>query len=472
MSEELCWKSAVEMAKLVRVKQVSPSELLEAVLAQVDHVNPATNAIVTRLDKQARDQACRLEAALARGEYVGPLAGVPIAVKDLHLMAGVRTTLGSRLYEHFVPDWDQPIVERLRAAGAILFAKTNTSEFGLIPLTDNSIFGPTCNPWNLAHNSGGSSGGAAVAVACGCGPLATAGDGGGSIRVPAAFTGVFGLKPQFGRVPHVAFPRGWETLAHQGVISRTVRDTALALDVLAGPDERDRRSLPKPVARFADACTSDADGLRLAWCPHLGSLPVEPEVLEVCRDAAQRFEQLGCRVDEIELDLPELTPAQQQIVLCEAATAVGERRAEWEQVIYPGHRRLLEHADQRTYRDLVQAHWAADDFSERLAPLWQQYDALLTPTVPITAPENGSLGPREIAGQKRRALSWLCFCVPWNMVGQPAASMPAGCSAAGLPIGLQIVGRRFDEATVLRLASAYEAAWPWCDERPPLCRQP
>ncbi|MGD9645856.1 MAG: amidase [Pirellulales bacterium] len=470
MTSELCWKSAVELAHLVRTRQVSPSEVLDAVLAQVDRVNPALNAIVSRADDDARRQARELEAALVRGEDAGPLAGVPIAVKDLHLTAGVRTTFGSRLYEHFVPNWEQPIVERLRVAGAVLYGKTNASEFGLIPLTDNSIFGPTCNPWNVAHNSGGSSGGATVAVACGCGPLATAGDGGGSIRIPAAFTGVFGLKPQFGRVPHVAFPRGWETLSHQGLVSREVRDTALALDVLAGPDERDRRSLPAPTSKFVDACTADARGLRLAWCPHLGQLPVEPEVLEICRAAAARFEELGCRVDEIELELPELTAAQQQIVLCEAATAVGERRAEWEQLIYPGHRKLLEHADRLTYHDLVRAQWAADEFVEQIAPLWQQYDALLTPTAPITAPENGSLGPREIAGQPRRALSWLCFCVPWNMTGQPAASLPAGRAGNELPVGLQIVGRRFDEATVLRLASAYEAAWPWWRERPPICQ--
>ena len=469
MSADLCWQSAVDLARLVRNRQVSSGEVLEAVLAQVDRLNSALGAIVTRADDEARAQARRIEAALARGEELGPLAGVPIAVKDLHLTAGLRTTLGSRLYEHFIPTWEQPIVERLRAAGAVLFAKTNTSEFGLIPLADNSIFGPTCNPWNLAHNSGGSSGGAAVAVACGCGPLATAGDGGGSIRIPAAFTSVFGLKPQFGRVPHVAFPRGWESLAHQGVLSRTVRDTALALDVLAGPDDRDRRSLPRPDSRFVDVCTGEAAGLRLAWCPHLGHLPVEPEVLEICRSTALRFEELGCRVDEVQLDLPELTAAQQQVVLCEAATAVGERRAEWERVIYPGHRKLLEHADRLTYQHLLQAQWAADDFVERLAPVWQQYDALLTPTAPITAPENGSLGPREIAGQPRRALSWLCFCVPWNMSGQPAASLPAGLAANGLPVGLQIVGGRFDEATVLRLASAYEEAWPWWQQRPPIC---
>ena len=468
MANELCWTSAEKLASEIRARRVSPVEVVDAVLAQVDRVNPKLTAIVTRTDELAREQARAAEAAVMRGGELPPLLGVPITIKDLQLTAGIRTTLGSKLFENFVPDHDQPIVERLKRAGAIILGKTNTSEFGLIPLAANAIFGESNNPWDVRYNTGGSSGGAAGAIASGMGALASASDGGGSIRIPASFCGIFGLKPQMGRVPHVPFPRGWESLSHQGVLSRTVRDTALALDVLAGPHLLDRWSLP-PVARsFLAACTGEAKGLRLAWSARLGDLPVEPEVLAVCQQAAERFEQLGCQVTPVELDLPDLGPAQQTIVLCEGATGMQARRAEWEQVIFPPTRKMIPNSDKLTYYDLVRAHWAREEYWEKIAPLFTEYDALLTPTAPITATLNGTLGPKVIEGRTVRALSWLSHVVPANMTWQPAASMPVGFDAGGLPVGLQIMGRQHDEWTVLRLASAYEAAFPWADRRPPI----
>lgn len=462
-----CWLSACDLAAAVRTGQVSPTEAVEAALAQIDRVNARVNAVVTRCDEQALAEAQRQEAALARGEALGPLAGVPVTVKDLHLTAGLRTTLGSRLFEHFVPDHDALIVARLKAAGAIVIGKTNTSEFGLIPLATNSVFGDSINPWRDGYNTGGSSGGAAAAVLCGMGPLATGSDGGGSIRVPAAFCGVYGLKPQLGRIPHIAYPRGWENLSHQGVLSRTVRDTALALDVLSGPHPADRQSLPRPTGSFLAACDEPVKGLRLAWCARLGSLPLDAEVEAVCRQAALRFAELGCTVDEIELDLPDLGPAQQQIVLCETATAMQTRRDEWQQVLFPANRKIFEQSERLTFQDLIRAHWARDDYAERLAPVMQQYDALLTPTTPITATLNGTLGPKELEGGRQRSLFWLGHCVPFNMTGQPAASLPAGM-VNGLPVGLQVVGRPLDEATVLKLSAAYEQAFSWHELRPPL----
>ena len=345
---------------------------------------------MSRRAKQAR----AAQAAVMRGDELPPLWGVPITVKDLHLTAGIRTTLGSKLFENFVPDWDQPIVERLKRAGAIILGKTNTSEFGLIPLAANALFGDSRNPWDVRRNTGGSSGGSAAAVACGMGPLATASDGGGSIRIPASFCGVFGLKPQMGRVPHVAYPRGWESLSHQGVLSRTVRDTALALDVLSGPHPQDRWSLPAAGRSFLAACTGECAGLRVGWSPRLGQLPVEPEVMTVCQRAAERFEQLGCQVTPLELDLPDLGPAQQTIVLCEAATGMQARRAEWEQTIFPPTRKMLPNADKLTYHDLIRAQWAREEYWERISPVFEQFDALLTPTAPITAPRTARWGQR------------------------------------------------------------------------------
>jgi Asp-tRNA(Asn)/Glu-tRNA(Gln) amidotransferase A subunit family amidase len=469
MPPELCWLSAMEIVQAVRARQISPLELVDALLAQIDRVNPRVNAVVTRCDDLARRQARAVEQAILRGENPGPLAGVPLTVKDLHLTAGIRTTLGSKLYEDFVPDWDQPIVARLKRAGAIILGKTNTSEFGLIPLATNSIFGDSINPWKAGHNTGGSSGGAAAAVVCGMGPLATASDGGGSIRVPAAFCGAFGMKPQFGRIGHVAFPRGWETLAHQGIITRGVRDSALALDVLAGPHPADRQSLPPPSASFLAACGAPVQGLRLAWCARLGNLPVEPDVAEIGQKAARKFEQLGCHVDEVEMDLPDLGPLHQRIVLCEAATANQPRREQWQRVLFPANRKIFEQAESLTFRDLIRAHWTRDEYSERIAPVFEKYDALLTPVAAITAPLNGTLGPKQLGGQPQRSLFWLGHCVPFNMTGQPAASLPVGFSASGLPVGLQLVGRRHDEATLFRLAAAFEEAFPWQAQRPPVC---
>lgn len=465
---DTCWLSAIDLAAKIRAREVSAAEALEAVLSQLERVNPAVNAVVTR-NEAARLQARDIDSAISRGESPGPLAGVPATVKDLHFTAGIRTTLGSKLFEDFVPDWDQPIVARLKQAGAVIVGKTNTSEFGLIPLATNSLFGDSINPWLPGYNTGGSSGGAAAAVACGIGPLATGSDGGGSIRVPAAMCGVFGLKPQFGRVAHVAHPRGWETLSHQGVLSRTVRDSALALDLLTGPHPADRQSLPAPVGSFLAACEGDVAGLRLAWSPSLGSLSVDPEVLAITAAAARRFEELGCRVEEVALDLPDLGPAQQTIVLCEAATAFADRRDQWQANVFPANRKIFEQADRMTFQDLQRAHWARDDYLERLAALFGKFDALLTPTVPITAPQNGTLGPKELGGRKQRSLFWLGHCVPFNMTGQPAASLPTGFAANGSPVGLQIVARRFDEYTIFRLAAAYEAAFSWHVRRPPVC---
>jgi aspartyl-tRNA(Asn)/glutamyl-tRNA(Gln) amidotransferase subunit A len=466
---ELCWMSAVKLAREIRSRRISPVEALEAMLAQIERVEPRVRAFITLVADEGRAKAREAETAITRGDELGLLHGVPVAVKDMHLTAGLRTTMGSKLYEHFVPNFDAPIVARLRQAGAVIVGKTNTSEFGLVPLAANSIVGDSHNPWSHAHNTGGSSGGSAAAVASGMCPIATGSDGGGSIRIPAAFCGVFGLKPHMGRIPHIHWPRGWESLSHQGVLTRSVEDTALALDALGGPLREDRYSLPAADRSFLEACQRDVKGLRLAWLPAFGGLPVEPEVAEVCARAARKFEDLGCVVEEIALDLPDLGPAQQVIVLCETAASIGERREEWQRVVYPPTSRMLTKADDLDYYDLIRAHWTRDEFWEKFSPLYEKYDAVLTPTSSIAAPENGSLGPREIAGQRIRSLAWLGYCVPFNMTWQPAASVPAGFTAAGLPVGLQVVGDRFDEQMVLRLSAAYQRANDWTRLRPPVC---
>jgi aspartyl-tRNA(Asn)/glutamyl-tRNA(Gln) amidotransferase subunit A len=459
--------SAVEIAEAVRTKRLSPVELIEAVLAQVERVNPKVNAIVTLTADQAREQARGAEAAVVRGDALGPLHGVPVTIKDLEVTRGIRTTFGSKLYENFVPDKDHAVVARLREAGAIVIGKTNTPEFGLLPITDNVLFGPSCNPWNLEHNTGGSSGGAGAAVACGMGPIATGSDGGGSIRVPSSFNGIFGIKPHQGRVGVTGTLPGWETLSCVGPMARTVRDAARMLDVIAVPAVGDRWSLPQKAESFETACTREAQGLRLAWSRDLGHVPVEPEVEGICEAAVRRFEELDCKVEEVRLDLEDLSWALQTIVVCETATAREAQYAEWEKVAFPPLLGFLALAERFTFRDLVRAHWAREELWRRLAPVFEGYDALLTPQMPVTAPRNHTLGPDRINGQPIEPLGWLGFTFPFNLTWQPAASLPVGFASDGLPVGLQIVGRRFGEATLLRLASAFEAAFPWQDRRPP-----
>ncbi|MFQ5514295.1 MAG: amidase [Myxococcota bacterium] len=467
MSDEIIWMSAIELGDAIRKRTLSPVEAVEAILARIDEVNPRVNAIVTRTDELAREQAQAAEQAVMRGEPLGPLHGVPLTIKDLEETAGIRTTFGSRLYESYVPERDHPMVARLKRAGAILLGKTNTPEFGLLPLTDNVCFGPTRTPWDLERNAGGSSGGAAAAVASGMGPLATGSDGGGSIRTPSSFNSVFGLKPQLGRVANTHTIPGWETLSVVGPISRSVRDAARMLDAVKGPDPRDRRSLPDTGESFEAACEEGVAGLRLAWSPDLGHLAVEPEIRAVCAEAARRFEKLGCSVQEVQPRIGDLGEVLATIVICETAAALEDRRGEWEEVMFPPLKGFLAMQGQFATRDLLRAHWKRDWLAAELAPLFEDYDALLTPQMPVTAPPIGQLNVREIDGQAVDPIGFVGFTFPFNLTGQPAASVPVGFDGRGLPIGLQLVGRRFGEATLLRLAAACEAAHPWT-ERPPL----
>lgn len=469
---DTCWTTAIDLAAAIRDGEVSPVEVIDAALRRLDRLNPRLNAVVTRDDDAARAVAQALLRRRDRGEELGPLAGAPLLVKDLHLTAGLRTTFGSRIYESFVPQRDCPLVARLRAAGAIVVGKTNTSEFGYLPLSGNPLFGETLNPWNAGFDAGGSSGGSAAAVAAGLAPLATGSDGGGSIRVPAAWCGVFGLKPQLGRIPRGFHDRGWETLSHDGPIARSVRDAARVLDIANGYDPSDRWSLPRYAGSFEQACDDPPTGLRLAWCARWGRVPVDEEVFASCREAALRFRELGCQVEELELDWPDLGPAQQTIVLAETWTQFGERRDPWEQLVDPRLARMLDKGARLSVAEVQRAQWAREAFWERMAEVLERFDAVAAPVTSIVGAAAGGLGPRAIAGQPTRALAWLAFCVPANLTGQPACSLPIGAARSGLPLGLQLMARPHDEATLLRLAAGYERAFPWSDRRPPGAESP
>jgi aspartyl-tRNA(Asn)/glutamyl-tRNA(Gln) amidotransferase subunit A len=382
----------------------------------------------------------------------------------------VRTTFGSRLYEDYVPDEDAVLVERIRDAGGVMLGKTNVPEFGLVAVTDNLVFGPTWNPWDTAKTTGGSSGGAAAGLAAGFGPLAVGNDGGGSIRIPASLCGVVGLKPHFGRVP--SWPHavhGWETMNHEGPMARTVADAALLLDVMAGRDERDRFSLPNSGIEYLSALDGGLKGIRAAFTSDLASPVIDPEVAEIARRAAFSFEEIGCEVTEDDPGIMDMSGDLATLVIAETGAAHEDHLEEAAEKMFPPYKPFLELAGVFTAKDLARVEFHREDTWERLWPFFSKYNVLLTPTAICAAfdlREGGMISPEVVNGVEVGPANWIAFTFPFNFTGQPAVSIPCGFTEAGLPVGLQIVGRRFDEGTVLRVAHAFEQAFPWSDRHP------
>jgi len=466
--ERLCWTPATELAALIRKKKVSPVEVLDAVLDRIERLNPKLNAFVTLTDEQARREAKAAERALSKkGARLGPLHGVPFSVKDLVITKGVRTTFGTPLYRDNVPSEDAPMVERLKAAGAIMLGKTNTPTFGWIGATHNLLFGPTRNPWNLGRTPGGSSGGASAAAAAGLGPLHVGTDGGGSIRIPASFAGIYGLKASFGRIPAYP-PSGAWSLSHIGPMTRTVADAALMLQVAAGPDERDQTSLPAAPVDYVKALAGGVKGLRVAWSADLGFADVvDPEVRDLCAKGASAFREVGCRVEAVDPGWPSPLDCWSQLFGGGIATRLApylDRKSE----IDPGLYRIIETTLKNPPTKYVQAWFDRLAWWEHPRRLFEKYDLLLTPTIACPPFAIGLDNPTEIAGKSVPPYAWIPFTFPFNMTGQPAASVPCGFTKDGLPVGLQIAGRRFDDATVLRASAAFERVRPWARHRPPL----
>ncbi len=463
---EICFMSALDLAGAIRDKRLSPVEVMKAFVRRIEQVNPQVNAYCTLLSEAALRQAKEAEDAVMRKEKLGRLHGVPVSIKDLIFTKGVRTTGGSKIYAHFVPEQDATVVERLKAAGAIVLGKTNTSEFGWVGVTDNRLFGPTRNPWNLAMHAGGSSGGAAASVAAGMGPLAIGSDGGGSIRVPASFCGVFGFKASFGRVPqYPGFP-GWENLSHTGPITRTVRDAALAMEIIGGKDDRDRHSLPDTGLSYLPSLTGDLKGIRIAYSPDLGYAAVDPRVKSVTDRAAMVFESLGAAV---ELAYPGTKSPESPFSLVVGsmlAATLQDKMVEWESEMDPGLVRFVRLSENRLATEYVRASLELSDYWSAVRPFFGKYDLLLTPTAAVPPFEVGRTSVREIDGVRVSAIGWMPFTYPFNITGQPAASVSCGWTDDGLPVGLQVVGRRFDDVTVLKAAAAFEEAQPWTDKRP------
>ncbi|MEQ9640300.1 MAG: amidase family protein [Alphaproteobacteria bacterium] len=475
-ASELASFSATDIAEKVRSRALSASEVTDAALSRLDMFEPHVHAFCAPGHELARRTAAALDERIAKGEAVGVLAGVPIGIKDLVATKDLVTAMGSKIYADFVPEEDDVVVERLKAADAIIVGKTNVPEFGYSGAGHNPVFPATRNPWDLSRTAGGSSSGSAASVACGVTPFAIGSDGGGSVRIPAAFCGLYGIKASMGRVPLYPGCRderypgvsSWESLEHIGPISRTVADAALMLSVIAGPDMRDRHSLPAADFDWLEALNGDLRGLRVAYSEDWGYAAVEPEVREVVRAAVRVFEQdLGCTVEPADPGWDD--PLLSFWCLVAADSDLAGMRA-W----------LPDHAHEMSPHlvDFLMRPWSAEDLTNaakvrktvcnRMARLMQTYDLLLTPTTATPAFGLYMQGPESIEDRMVSSAHWLPFTFPMNMTGQPAASVPAGFTPEGLPVGLQIVGRHLGDPLVLRASRAFEQACPWADRWPDL----
>ncbi len=458
MTTDLAFASAFELAKLYKSKKASPVETAKACLARIARHNLELNAFVL-VDEDAALAAGRAsEKRWTKRKPLGPADGVPATIKDIILTKGWPTLRGSRTVDP-KQDWkdDAPVTARLKEAGAVLLGKTTTPEFGWKGVTDSPLTGITRNPWNPAKTPGGSSGGAAAAAAAGMGVFHIGTDGGGSIRIPAAFTGIFGLKQTFGRVP--AWPLSpFGTLANVGPMTRTVEDAALMLTIMSGADWRDWYAPAQPGENFMKALKSGIKGLRVAWSPTLGGERVLPKVAAATEAAAKSFKALGARLEEAE---PEIGPAGEIFRTHWFGTAhviVESIASEKRELIEPGLREIARQGGEYSVADYIRAQMARRELGYRINKFFQTYDLLLTPALPIPAFDVGKVAPSS--ANENAWVDWTPFSYPFNLSRNPAATVPCGL-VDGLPVGLQIVGRHGEDALVLRAAYAYQQRHPW-----------
>jgi amidase len=468
---DLCFTPATELARLIRLRKVSPLEVMQAVLTQIGRINPALNAYVT----VARDGALRAARmathALKRTAALPPLHGIPVSIKDLTPTKGIRTTWGSKIFEQHVPEEDALVVQRLKAAGAIVVGKTNTPEFGAGANTFNAVFGATRNPWNPALTCGGSSGGAAVALATGMGPIAQGSDLGGSLRIPAAFCGVVGFRTTPGLVP--AYPRelAWDSLSVYGPMARSVADVALMLSVMAGPDDRAPISYAVDTREFLSAVRAPSvKGWRVAWTPDLdGLIPVDVEVARVAENATGVFRSLGAKVETASPDFRDVN----EIVLATRGLSMVAHHADklprWRDQMQKGLVWNIEQGLRLTPEEIGRAERLRTELWHRVRTFMETRDLLILPTVAVPPFPVEQPYPTAINGKAlENYTQWFFLTYGITLTGLPAISIPCGFTQSGLPVGLQIVGRRRQEAAVLRAAAAFERAAPWADRIPPV----
>ncbi len=460
---DIAFASALALSELYRKKALSPVEAAEALLARLDALEAKLNAFCLVDRDGALATARASEQRWAAGKPLGPLDGVPATIKDLVLMRGHPTRRGSRMIDPVPDAEDGPAVARLKEAGAVILGKTTTPEFGWKAIGDSPLTGITRNPWNLVRTTGGSSAGAAAACAAGVAPLNVGSDGAGSIRIPSSFTGIFGIKATFGRVPAYP-PSPMGLLSNVGPMTREVRDAAAMLNVLARPDHRDPYVLPPETRDYLAGIEGGVKGLRIAYSPDLGYAKVEPEIAAACAAAARKFEELGAIVEQVGQIFT--SPREALLALWGAGVAriLAAYPAEKRALCDPGLRAMAEEGERISGAEYVAADLARTALGTQMAAFHQRYDLLLTPMMPVPALPVGQ--DLNDPASEESWIDWSPFSYPFNMTRQPAASIPCGLTSAGLPIGLQIVGPLYAEDRVLRAARAFETTQPL--RRPPL----
>ena len=466
--DEICFMSALDMFDKIKNQEITSQEITEVLIERIEKINPIINAYCTPTFDMAREMAKRADDRVKKNEKIPPLNGIPTSIKDLMPVKGVRTTYGSKIFENNISDKDAITVKRLKNAGCVILGKTNTPEFGFKGVTDNQIFGVTPNPWNLERTSGGSSGGAAASVASGLGPLAQGSDGGGSIRHPACFCGTYGLKPTFGRVPRDSGTFKIDLgLSVIGPIVRYVSDAALMLDVIKGPSESDGSSLPEEKVSYFEHINEKPEKLKIGYSLDLGfAKVVDSEVEKAVLKSVEKFETFGWNVEEAKFKGIDPSAAFSTHWLVAFGHEVQPYLNEWKDKLDPTLITWVEAGLQFPASSLPLAMKTRAEFYESVYETFKDYDKIITPTTAVPAFELETAAPRQINGISVNAIDWQPFTFPFNFTGHPAASIPCGWASENLPIGMQIVGKRFDELLILQVSKTFEEIAPWQDKKP------
>ena len=463
------WLSATQMSKLLRTKQISARELLDLHLRQIERVNPKVNAIVTLVPEIAQQMAKLCDEAAAKGRFLGPLHGLPIAHKDLQETKGIRTTFGSPIFRDNVPVQNTLFIDRIQQAGAVTLGKTNTPEFGAGSQTFNPVFGSTRNPHDLTKTCGGSSGGAAVALACGMLPIADGSDTGGSLRNPASFCGVVGFRPSPGRVPRHPTGAAWNTISVSGPMARSVEDVALFLSALAGPDHRAPLAIHEPGSVFARPLERSFKGVRIAWCPRFAGLPFDRRVSAVFAARRAAFTALGAVVEEAE---PDFSDADEIFKVLRAMSFYQQHAAKlprYRDQIKGTVLEELERGARLTGPQIIEAETKRSRLFARVGEFMQKYEYIVLPVTQVPAFSVDQPYLEEIEGVHLSSyIDWMRSCYYITVIGHPAISVPGGFTSDGLPVGIQIVGRHHADFAVLQLAHAFEQGTRGLMRRPAL----
>jgi aspartyl-tRNA(Asn)/glutamyl-tRNA(Gln) amidotransferase subunit A len=476
--DEICFLPAHKMREKIRAQEITSQEITDIIIERIEKVNPIINAYCTPTFELAREMARKADEVVKKDKKLGLLQGIPLSIKDETETRKIRTTYGSFLFENNVPREDEAVVRRLREAGCVILGKTNTPAFGYKGETANRIFGVTKNPWNLERTPGGSSGGAAAAVVSGLGPIGIGSDGGGSIRIPSCFCGIYGLKSTFGRVPQntINLMGYLGTFVHKGPLVRSVKDAALVLDVIAGQDHSDRYSVPKPNFSYLERLDDVPRNLKIGYSFDLGfAQSLEPQVEESVLNGIQNFEQFDWSIDKSKIKLRNPESTFSIIWSTGFAYSLGPYMETAEEKMDPGLVDLIKLGYKFSTKEIKIAEIQREIIYQEICKAFKKFDILITPTLACPAFELGKSEVKEKGTGKTGVIingihvspqGWLPFTYPFNASGHPAASIPCGWTSDGLPIGMQIVGNRFDELTVLQVSKAFEDVNPWQERKP------